>query len=97
MTTLFYIIEFALFFGAIGIIIYCLKEKKGMNKILEKLSMGKVAWSLTFAIILIYAFSWIATCGIIKLVTLLFGWNFSWAIATGIWLLMCLIKPIFKK
>lgn len=46
-------------------------------------------------IIFVYALSWIVTCGLIKLVTLCFGWAFSWAIATGIWLVMVLLKSIF--
>ena len=40
--------------------------------------------------------SWIATCGIVKLITLCFGWSFSWGIATGIWLVMFLLKSIFR-
>ena len=44
----------------------------------------------------ICAFSWICTCGLIKLITLCFGWAFSWAIATGIWLVMILLKSIFS-
>lgn len=46
-------------------------------------------------IIFCYALSWIVTCGLTKLVTLCFGWAFSWAIATGIWLVMVLLKGIF--
>lgn len=42
--------------------------------------------------IIAYAISWLATCGIIKLITLCFGWTFSWLIATGIWLILCLLK-----
>ena len=42
--------------------------------------------------------SWIATCGVIYLITLCFGWGFSWLIATGIWLVIVFIlKPIFKQ
>ena len=41
--------------------------------------------------------SWIATCGIIKLIALCFGWEFNWLIATGIWLVMFLIKSMFGK
>lgn len=40
--------------------------------------------------------SWIVTCGIIKLITLCFGWTFSWAWATGIWLVMFLLRSIFS-
>lgn len=45
----------------------------------------------------LYALSWIITCGIVKLITLCFGWTFRWSIATGIWLLMCLAKTIFSS
>ena len=47
-------------------------------------------------IILIYGISWIATCGIIKLITMCFGWTFKWSIATGIWLILALLSSIFK-
>lgn len=43
-----------------------------------------------------YAISWIITCGIIKLITICFGLTFSWAIATGIWLILCLLKSVFS-
>ena len=45
----------------------------------------------------IMGISWIVTVGIIKLITLCFGWNFSWLIATGIWLVMFLIQSAFGK
>jgi hypothetical protein len=50
------------------------------------------------AIILIlgYGLSWIITCGIIKLITLCFGWTFKWHIATGIWLIICIARSIFS-
>ena len=43
-----------------------------------------------------YALSWIVTCGLIKLITLCFGWTFNWPIATGVWLLWCIAKGIFS-
>lgn len=46
-------------------------------------------------IIFVYALSWIVTCGLIKLITLCFGWAFSWAIATSIWLVILILKTIF--
>ena len=46
--------------------------------------------------IAVYALSWIVTCGLIKLITLCFGLTFSWAIATGIWLIMMIIKSSFS-
>lgn len=48
-------------------------------------------------VLLLCGISWIATCGIIKLITLCFGWTFSWAWATGIWLLMCLARSVFRS
>lgn len=41
--------------------------------------------------------SWISTCGVIKLITMCFGWTFSWGVATGIWLIMCLARTVFRS
>ena len=46
---------------------------------------------------LLLAGSWLVTMIIIKLITLCFGWGFSWWIATGIWLLMFIIKACFTS
>ena len=43
------------------------------------------------------AFNWIVICGIVKLITLCFGWTFSWPIATGIWLVMVLLRMVFVQ
>jgi hypothetical protein len=56
-----------------------------------------VAIFMALAIICLYILSWIATCGIIKLITMLLGLSFSWAIATAIWLIMILIKACFPS
>lgn len=48
-------------------------------------------------VITLFALSWIITCGIIKLITLCFGWTFSWPIATGIWLVMILLRKVFVQ
>ena len=45
---------------------------------------------------IVLGISWIATCGIIKLITLCFGLTFSWGIATGIWLILLLLGEIFN-
>lgn len=45
----------------------------------------------------LYFLSWILTCGVIKLITVCFGWKFKWLIATGIWIIMCVMKNIFSK
>ena len=47
-------------------------------------------------LLVISAISWIVTCGILWLITLCFKLTFSWAIATGIWLILCLISGGFK-
>lgn len=54
----------------------------------------KTGWKI-FIIVLIFiaflALSWFATCGVVKLITLCFSLNFSWKIATGIWLVLLLL------
>lgn len=55
----------------------------------------------TLGAILVYlavaGVSWLIICGIVKLVTLCFGWAFSWAWATGIWLIMVLLSSLSSK
>jgi hypothetical protein len=50
----------------------------------------------TLVLVGLFAFSWIATCGLIYLITLCFGWTFSWPIATGLWLMLFIAKSIFS-
>ena len=69
-------------------------------KLLKKLN--KYGWFLGILIaMLLYlaiaGISWIITCGIIKLITLCFGLKFSWMLATGIWLVMYLLKMVFSN
>ena len=45
---------------------------------------------------LVYALWWIITCGLIKLITLCFGLAFSWPIATGIWLIIVILRSSFE-
>jgi hypothetical protein len=53
---------------------------------------------ITILILLIFStFSYFITAGLIKLITLCFGWEFSWLVATGIWLIMWLVSLFFKK
>ena len=44
-----------------------------------------------------YALSWAVTIGVIKLITMCFSIGFSLPMATGIWLIMCLLKLAFYK
>ena len=68
-----------------------------MKKILEKLSLGKIAWGIIFGVIILSVASWASVCITYRLVCLLFGWDFSWAVATGIWLVLVVLKRIFRK
>ena len=69
-----------------------------MSKNKKIIATGGSALLLTI-ILLVVAFgvSWMVTCGVIKLITLCFGWQFKWSIATGIWLVMCLARTVFKN
>ena len=64
------------------------------NKI--DLSGPEAIIAFIFVVILCYGISWIVTCGIIKLITLCFGLTFKWSAATGIWLIICLLRSIFR-
>ena len=64
----------------------------------EKIAEGGIIACIVIGlVILAYGFSWIATCGIIKLITICFGWTFKWSIATGIWLIGLLLSSIFTS
>lgn len=68
-------------------------NKRTKNKVKEN---GLLAIMVIGALIACYGVSWVVTCGIIKLITMCFGWTFKWSIATGIWLIICILKSIFK-
>lgn len=48
-------------------------------------------------VVIVAALSWLLTCGIIWLITLCFGWTFKWSVATGIWLIMFILRSIFNS
>ena len=68
-------------------------SKNLKNKIAEG---GAVALVVIGILVFAYGLSWIATCGIIKLITMCFGLTFKWSIATGIWLIICILRSIFN-
>lgn len=69
-----------------------------MNKNKKIIATGGSALLLTMIFLVVaFGLSWIVTCGIIKLITMCFGWQFKWSIATGIWLVMCLARTVFKN
>lgn len=59
--------------------------------------MKKVLLFTVVTVAILYGISWLVTCGIIYLITLCFGWTFKWSIATGIWLIICVLQSIFKN
>ena len=69
-----------------------------MSKNKKVIATGGSALLLTIILLVVaFGFSWIVTCGVIKLITMCFGWQFKWSIATGIWLVMCLARTVFKN
>lgn len=54
------------------------------------------ALAVALIIVAFYGISWLGTCGVIKMITMCFGWDFSWAISTGIWLILCFLTSMFK-
>lgn len=72
-------------------------KKRTVKKIGYAAGAGAAIGVFTIIIMgLAYGLSWIVTCGIIKLITLCFGWTFKWSIATGIWLIIIIAKSIFS-
>ena len=43
-----------------------------------------------------YGISWITRCGMLKLIALCFGLTFRWSIATGIWMVICLLWNVSR-
>lgn len=48
-------------------------------------------------IALILVLSWLATCGLVYLATLCFGYEFTWLFGTGVWIVLWLIKSIIPS
>lgn len=69
--------------------------KKGTKKTL--MDAGATVGIVILMLAVMYGISWIVTVGIIKLITMCFGWTFKWSIATGIWLIICILQTIFKN
>ena len=68
-----------------------------MSKLKEKVTEGGIVTLVAIVIFLVLgAISWIITCGIFYLITLCFSLEFSWLTATGVWLVLILLKSIFN-
>lgn len=63
---------------------------KNKNKILE-IIIG------ILIVIVCWALSWFLTCCFIKLLALLFGFVFSFKVATGVWLIWCVINGLIAN
>lgn len=74
-----------------------MKTTKNLLKFANKHAGVAAFISVALLVITLLGLSWIATCGIIKLITLCFGWTFSWGVATGIWLVMALARSVFSN
>ena len=59
--------------------------------------MKKDILTIVLVIVGLVFLEWIITVGIIKLITMCFGWTFKWSVATGIWLIICILQSIFKN
>ena len=59
--------------------------------------MKKDILTIVLVIVGLVFLEWIITVGIIKLITICFGWTFKWSVATGIWLIICVLQSIFKS
>ena len=49
------------------------------------------------AFIALVAISWVSTCFIFLLITKCFDMTFTWKVATGVWLCLCLLSFTFNK
>lgn len=72
-------------------------KRRKRSKMKRKIAEGGIVAVLVILLLVVsYGISWIVTCGIIKLITVCFGLTFKWSIATGIWLIMCLLQSVFR-
>lgn len=69
------------------------------NKNYDDLDTEEAVVILVFAVVLMLictGINWLFTCGIVKLITMCFGVDFSWKIATGIWLIARFIYSFLR-
>lgn len=53
-------------------------------------------WSFVILFLLmIYGISWLLTCGLYAFIAWCFSLKFSWKIATGVWVVWCVILSLF--
>lgn len=57
----------------------------------------KIIFKALLAFMAILFISWILTCGVIRLITMCFDMEYSWGVATGVWLALMLVSGFFKE
>ena len=68
-----------------------------MKNFKKNIAEGGIIALISIAILIgLGAISWLITCGIFYLITLCFSLEFSWLTATGVWLIMVLLRSIFS-
>ena len=68
-----------------------------MKKFKGNIAEGGIVALISIAILIgLGSISWLITCGIFYLITLCFSLKFSWLTATGVWLVMILLRSIFS-
>lgn len=60
---------------------------------MRKLTIASLGLLMVIALL---GLSWVVTVGLVKLITLCFGLEFSLKIATGIWIVILILRSIFK-
>lgn len=61
------------------------------KKLITNLAFGVCCAVVVVLAALIILISWLAICGLTYLVTLIFGWTYSWLAASGFWVAIVLI------
>lgn len=52
--------------------------------------------AILLILIALYGVSFLLTSGLVRLLSLAFGFTFSWKLSFGIWLILIIIKHIFN-
>lgn len=63
---------------------------------MKKKSKAAATLAIILLVIALFVFSWGVTCGLVKLITMCFGLEFSWRASTGVWLLFMLFNWMRK-
>jgi hypothetical protein len=73
-----------------------------MEKLFDFLIRSNVwVWLAVLITMIIMIFglglSWALTCSLFYFITSLFGLEFHWSVATGVWAILCVINDILKR